>query len=123
MEVLQIVINSTKFYFHELAWARYAGGQRADTARSVDFDYISMNQPTLTTSEKLVNWTYNLGHISKVGAESAGIFFAGMYDYAVNGTVGAVGAAQNAVGYVSAPPPATGTATPAPGSPAPALTQ
>ena len=30
LEVLQITINSTKFYFHELAWAKYMGIPRTD---------------------------------------------------------------------------------------------
>ena len=34
LEVLQITINSTKFYFHELAWAKYMGLPRTDSART-----------------------------------------------------------------------------------------
>jgi len=40
LEVLQITINSTKFYFHELAWAKYMGVPRGDAARTLDFKYI-----------------------------------------------------------------------------------
>jgi uncharacterized membrane protein len=43
LEVLQITINSTKFYFHELAWAKYMGLPRTDSARVVDFKYIGVN--------------------------------------------------------------------------------
>jgi uncharacterized membrane protein len=43
LEVLQITINSTKFYFHELAWAKYMGVPRTDTARVIDFNYIGVN--------------------------------------------------------------------------------
>ena len=43
LEVLQITINSTKFYFHELAWAKYMGLPRTDSARVVDFRYIGVN--------------------------------------------------------------------------------
>jgi len=41
LEVLQITINSTKFYFHELAWAKYMGVPRGDSARTLDFKYIA----------------------------------------------------------------------------------
>ena len=37
---VQITINSTKFYFHELAWAKYMGVPRGDSARTLDFKYI-----------------------------------------------------------------------------------
>jgi uncharacterized membrane protein len=40
LEILQITINSAKFYFHELAWAKYMGLPRNDAARTVDFRYI-----------------------------------------------------------------------------------
>jgi uncharacterized membrane protein len=43
LEVLQITINSTKFYFHELAWARFMGVPRSDAARVVDFKYIGVD--------------------------------------------------------------------------------
>ena len=43
LEILQITINSTKFYFHELAWAKYMGLPRADAARTVDFKYIGID--------------------------------------------------------------------------------
>jgi len=43
LEILQITINSTKFYFHELAWAKYMGVPRTDSARTVDFRYIGVN--------------------------------------------------------------------------------
>jgi uncharacterized membrane protein len=44
LEILQITINSAKFYFHELAWAKYMGIPRADAARTVDFKYIGVTQ-------------------------------------------------------------------------------
>jgi uncharacterized membrane protein len=38
--LLQVTINSVKFYFHELAWDRLGlAGQRSDFARTVDFTY------------------------------------------------------------------------------------
>jgi uncharacterized membrane protein len=43
LEVLQITINSTKFYFHELAWAKYMGLPRTDSARTIDFNYIGVD--------------------------------------------------------------------------------
>ncbi len=43
LEVLQITINSTKFYFHELAWAKYMGLPRTDAARTIDFKYIGID--------------------------------------------------------------------------------
>jgi uncharacterized membrane protein len=43
LEILQITINSTKFYFHELAWAKYMGVPRSDSARVVDFKYIGVD--------------------------------------------------------------------------------
>ncbi len=43
LEVLQITINSTKFYFHEMAWAKYMGIPRTDSARTIDFKYIGVN--------------------------------------------------------------------------------
>jgi len=43
LEVLQITINSTKFYFHELAWAKYMGIPRTDAARTIDFRYIGVD--------------------------------------------------------------------------------
>ncbi len=43
LEVLQITINSTKFYFHELAWAKYMGVPRTDSARTLDFKYIGVD--------------------------------------------------------------------------------
>jgi uncharacterized membrane protein len=43
LEVLQITINSTKFYFHELAWAKYMGIPRTDAARTIDFKYIGVD--------------------------------------------------------------------------------
>jgi uncharacterized membrane protein len=43
LEILQITINSTKFYFHELAWAKYMGVPRTDSARVVDFKYIGVD--------------------------------------------------------------------------------
>ena len=42
LEILQITINSAKFYFHELAWAKYVGMPRNDAARTIDFKYISV---------------------------------------------------------------------------------
>jgi uncharacterized membrane protein len=43
LEILQITINSTKFYFHELAWAKYMGVPRTDAARTLDFKYIGVD--------------------------------------------------------------------------------
>jgi uncharacterized membrane protein len=43
LEVLQITINSTKFYYHELAWAKYMGVPRTDSARTIDFTYIGVD--------------------------------------------------------------------------------
>lgn len=43
LEVLQITINSAKFYFHELAWAKYMGLPRTDAARTIDFRYIGVD--------------------------------------------------------------------------------
>lgn len=43
LEILQITINSTKFYFHELAWAKYMGIPRSDAARTLDFNYVGVN--------------------------------------------------------------------------------
>lgn len=38
--LLQVTINSVKFYFHELAWDKFVGGgQRRDSARTLDFAY------------------------------------------------------------------------------------
>lgn len=43
LEVLQITINSAKFYMHELGWAKVMGVPRTDSARTVDFKYIGSN--------------------------------------------------------------------------------
>ncbi|MGE0420414.1 MAG: DUF2061 domain-containing protein [Acetobacteraceae bacterium] len=43
LEVLQITINSAKFYLHELGWARYHGVPRTDAARVIDFKYIGVD--------------------------------------------------------------------------------
>ena len=43
LEVLQITINSAKFYMHELGWAKYMGVPRTDAARTIDFKYIGTN--------------------------------------------------------------------------------
>ena len=43
LEVLQITINSAKFYLHEVAWAKYNGVPRTDAARVIDFRYIGAN--------------------------------------------------------------------------------
>ena len=43
LEILQITINSAKFYFHELAWAKYMGLPRSDAARTIDFKYIGVD--------------------------------------------------------------------------------
>jgi uncharacterized membrane protein len=38
--LLQVTINSVKFYFHELAWEKLGlAGQRSDFARTIDFTY------------------------------------------------------------------------------------
>jgi uncharacterized membrane protein len=44
LEFLQITINSAKFYFHELAWAKYMGLPRSDAARTIDFTYVGVNE-------------------------------------------------------------------------------
>jgi uncharacterized membrane protein len=43
LEILQITINSAKFYFHELGWAKYMGLPRGDAARTIDFKYIGFD--------------------------------------------------------------------------------
>jgi uncharacterized membrane protein len=43
LEVLQITINSAKFYLHELGWAKYKGIPRTDAARVIDFKYIGVD--------------------------------------------------------------------------------
>lgn len=43
LEILQITINSTKFYLHETAWNRYMGLPRTDSARTLDFKYIGVD--------------------------------------------------------------------------------
>lgn len=43
LEVLQITINSAKFYMHELGWAKFMGVPRTDSARTIDFRYIGSN--------------------------------------------------------------------------------
>jgi len=43
LEVLQITINSAKFYLHELGWAKYNGVPRTDAARVLDFKYIGVD--------------------------------------------------------------------------------
>lgn len=43
LEVLQITINSAKFYMHEVAWAKYMGIPRTDAARTLDFKYIGVD--------------------------------------------------------------------------------
>lgn len=43
LEVLQITINSAKFYLHELGWAKYKGMPRTDAARVIDFKYIGVD--------------------------------------------------------------------------------
>ncbi|MGE0719361.1 MAG: DUF2061 domain-containing protein, partial [Alphaproteobacteria bacterium] len=41
---LQVTVNTTKFYFHELAWEGIAGGgARRDSARTIDFEYFGTN--------------------------------------------------------------------------------
>lgn len=43
---LQIVVNTTKFYFHEIAWERFFGGAvgKRDAPRVVDFSYAGMSE-------------------------------------------------------------------------------
>jgi uncharacterized membrane protein len=43
---LQIVVNTTKFYFHEIAWERYFGGAvgKRDAPRVVDFSYAGVSE-------------------------------------------------------------------------------
>jgi uncharacterized membrane protein len=44
LEVLQIIINSAKFYVHEMVWETYfTGVPRGDLGRIVDFNYIGVN--------------------------------------------------------------------------------
>ncbi len=43
LEVLQITINSAKFYLHELGWTKYKGVPRTDAARVIDFKYIGVD--------------------------------------------------------------------------------
>ncbi len=44
LEVLQIVVNSYKFYMHEIAWSRFApSASRPDAARILDFRYLGRN--------------------------------------------------------------------------------
>jgi uncharacterized membrane protein len=44
LEVLQIVVNSYKFYAHEVAWTRFvASASRPDAARTIDFRYLGRN--------------------------------------------------------------------------------
>ncbi len=43
LEVLQITINSAKFYLHEIGWAKYKGMPRTDAARVIDFKYIGVD--------------------------------------------------------------------------------
>ena len=41
---LQVTVNTTKFYFHELAWEKFVGGgTRRDSARVMDFVYLGMD--------------------------------------------------------------------------------
>ncbi|BBK43573.1 hypothetical protein STVA_35930 [Allostella vacuolata] len=43
--LLQVTVNTTKFYFHELAWERVRGpGSRRDSARVIDFAYLGTNR-------------------------------------------------------------------------------
>lgn len=43
--LLQVTVNTTKFYFHELAWEQIAGGgTRRDSARTMDFAYLGTNR-------------------------------------------------------------------------------
>lgn len=42
LEVLQVTVNSVKFYAHELAWTRFASGtSHLDVAQSVDFVHFA----------------------------------------------------------------------------------
>jgi len=43
--ILQILVNTTKFYFHEVAWERFMGGSggKRDAPRTIDFSYASLN--------------------------------------------------------------------------------
>jgi uncharacterized membrane protein len=44
LEVLQIIINSAKFYVHEMVWETYFKDvPRGDLGRIVDFNYIGVN--------------------------------------------------------------------------------
>ena len=44
LEVLQIIINSAKFYVHEMVWETYFKDvPRGDLGRIVDFSYIGVN--------------------------------------------------------------------------------
>jgi len=44
LEVLQIIINSAKFYVHEMVWETYfQDTPRGDLGRIVDFNYIGVN--------------------------------------------------------------------------------
>jgi len=42
--VLQVVVNTTKFYFHEIAWERFVGGAsgKRDAPLVVDFTYAAL---------------------------------------------------------------------------------
>lgn len=43
--LLQVTVNTTKFYFHELAWEKVRGpGSRRDSARVMDFAYLGTNR-------------------------------------------------------------------------------
>ncbi|BBK30694.1 putative membrane protein DUF2061 [Stella humosa] len=43
--LLQVTVNTTKFYFHELAWEQVRGpGSRRDSARVIDFAYLGTNR-------------------------------------------------------------------------------
>lgn len=43
--LLQVTVNTTKFYFHELAWEQVRGpGSRRDSARVMDFAYLGTNR-------------------------------------------------------------------------------
>ena len=43
--ILQILVNTTKFYFHEVAWERFvgAGSGKRDAPRTIDFTYATVN--------------------------------------------------------------------------------
>jgi uncharacterized membrane protein len=43
--ILQILVNTTKFYFHEVAWERFvgAGSGKRDAPRTIDFTYAAVN--------------------------------------------------------------------------------